>query len=110
MTVPQAAITAAMNAIYAENAKVWGEAAATSEEDGGETEGFASAILAAAAPHIRRDERESIRQLAIRKRAVYCLACDGAPCGYDDILRPFADLLTDDDAMTVTYGPEGDPT
>jgi hypothetical protein len=46
-------------------------------------------------------ERDRIRQLALHKRAVYCLACDGAPCGYDDILRPFADLLTD---------PEGDPT
>ena len=62
----------------------------------------AAALLEAAAPHIAAAERESIRQLALRKRAVYCLACDGAPCGYDDILRPFADLLTEDDPDSLT--------
>jgi hypothetical protein len=58
-------------------------------------------LLAGAAPLIAAAQLERDVQLALHKRAVYCLACDGAPCGYDDILRPFADLLTD---------PEGDPT
>ena len=39
------------------------------------------------------DERERIRQLALRKRAVYCRPCDGAPCDYADELILFADLL-----------------
>jgi hypothetical protein len=63
--------------------------------------GMATAALEAAAPLIAAAERERIRLLALHKRAVYCLACDGAPCGYDDILRPFADLLTDPEGTTT---------
>ncbi len=50
-------------------------------------------ILAAGAPAIEADVRERIRQLALVKRAVYCKACDGAPCDYADELAPFAGLL-----------------
>jgi hypothetical protein len=41
-------------------------------------------------------ERERIRWLAIVKRAVYCKACDGAPCDYSDELAPFIDLIPED--------------
>jgi hypothetical protein len=85
--LPQAALDASMDAIERLGA--------------GGSRTTVRIVLEAAAPLIAAAERESIRLLALHKRAVYCLACDGAPCGYDDILRPFADLLTD---------PEGDPT
>jgi hypothetical protein len=62
-------------------------------------------MLNAAVPHLGQSEllapgghgaaaeRERIRLLALTKRAVYCKACDGAPCDHDDELAPFADLL-----------------
>ena len=81
--VPQAAIDAAMDTIE--------------RLGSGGSRTTVRIVLEAAAPHIAATERASIIQLALRKRAVYCLACDGAPCGYDDILRPFADLLTEED-------------